>query len=277
MRALPEGFREMNATASGGAVAADGARESAVYTSTVFAVPTYAAAASEDLLAGGRGLRQAFNAMPPRTAPRHSRIVTADDPAPPALRITRGVAYRACAMPDGRRVILDLLLPNDIYGIDHLVMARANHELVAASEVSYRALPIARLQARFTEPAIAARALALVAETQRRMDRHAAAVCRLEARERIAALLLDVHDRLRRHGLINTLSFNLPLTQEEIADHLGLTMVHVSRTLRRLREDRVVLVDRQVVIIRDLDGLRGLADGLPPLSDDGETVGETPA
>jgi hypothetical protein len=39
--------------------------------------------------------------------------------------------------------------------------------------------------------------------------------------------------------------------------------VHVNRTLRRMREERLVLVDRQLVIIRDLDGLRGLARDLP--------------
>jgi DNA-binding transcriptional regulator LsrR (DeoR family) len=34
------------------------------------------------------------------------------------------------------------------------------------------------------------------------------------------------------------------LTQEQVGDHLGLTLVHVNRTLRRLREERIVLVDR---------------------------------
>jgi DNA-binding transcriptional regulator LsrR (DeoR family) len=80
---------------------------------------------------------------------------------------------------------------------------------------------------------------------------------------RICVLLLDIHDRLRRRGLINRPTFNLPLTQEQIADHLGLTLVHVNRTLRRLREQKLVIVDRQVVIIMDMEQLRSLAQGLP--------------
>ncbi len=76
-------------------------------------------------------------------------------------------------------------------------------------------------------------------------------------------LLLDIHDRLRHRGLINRPTFNLPLTQEQIADHLGLTLVHINRTLRRLREEKIVLVDRQVVIIQDIERLRELAQGLP--------------
>ena len=56
------------------------------------------------------------------------------------------------------------------------------------------------------------------------------------------------------------------MTQEQIADHLGMTMVHVNRILRRLRDERLVMVDRQVVIIMDLDRLRELAHGLPMLA-----------
>ena len=70
-------------------------------------------------------------------------------------------------------------------------------------------------------------------------------------------------DRLRHRDLINRPTFNLPLTQEQIADHLGLTLVHINRTLRRLREEKIVLVERQVVIIQDIERLRELAQGLP--------------
>ena len=52
------------------------------------------------------------------------------------------------------------------------------------------------------------------------------------------------------------------LTQEQVGGHLGLTLVHVNRTLRRLREERIVLVDRQVVVIMDLDRLGEFAHGL---------------
>src|ERR1041384_6398793 len=88
---------------------------------------------------------------------------------------------------------------------------------------------------------------------------------RLDARARICVMLLDIYERLPRNGLNSGLTFNLPLTQEQIADHLGLTLVHVNRTLRRLREQRIVLIERQTVIILDLDRLRECAEGLPHL------------
>ena len=76
-------------------------------------------------------------------------------------------------------------------------------------------------------------------------------------------MLLSIHDRLRHRGFILRPTFNLPLTQEQIADHLGLTLVHVNRTLRRLREEKILFLDRHVVIISDIDRARDLAEGLP--------------
>ena len=99
------------------------------------------------------------------------------------------------------------------------------------------------------------------------MDRHLTAISRLDARERIGLFLLDIYDRLRRRELISRPTFNLPLTQEQIADHLGMTMVHVNRTLRRLREERLLMVANQVVIITDIDRLRAVVTGMPPLAE----------
>jgi hypothetical protein len=98
-------------------------------------------------------------------------------------------------------------------------------------------------------------------------DRHLTAITRFDARERCALFLLDLHDRLRRRDLIARPTFNLPLTQEQIADHLGMTMVHVNRTLRHLREDRLAIVAQQVVMLTDLDRLRALVSGMPSLAE----------
>jgi CRP-like cAMP-binding protein len=104
--------------------------------------------------------------------------------------------------------------------------------------------------------------LELAGESRRRADQHMIGLTRLDARERLCAFLLRIYERLWRRELISRPTFALPLTQEEIADHLGLTMVHVSRTLRRLREERLVIVNRRMVVILDVDGLREVASGL---------------
>jgi CRP-like cAMP-binding protein len=228
--------------------------------------PPYASHASEDLLTGGRLLRRAFAEAPYRTAERDAVIILADDPDPPILQIHRGIAFRSVNLPDGRRAIVDILLPTDFGGIDNAVLGRSNHDIVAGAPLGYRQLGGAALRELIANPQIAVRVLALMAEARWRIDRHLTAITRFDARCRIASFLLGIYDRLRRTDLISRPTFNLHLTQDQMADHLGMTMVHVSRTLRRLREERLVLVDRQVVIILDVPALRELASGLPPLT-----------
>lgn len=219
----------------------------------------YAPAALEEIMEGARLLRRAFMDVPARTASRGAVIVEADASNPPTILLSRGVAYRSTVFRDGRRAISEIVLPMDVTGIDHAVFGHAEHEVVAANAVAYHALDSAKLRGLMQEPRIAVRVLALAGEIRRRADRHITAITRLDARGRVADMVLGIYERLRRNDLVSRPTFNLPLTQDQIADHLGITMVHVNRTLRRLREERVMIVDRQVVIILDLGELRRAA------------------
>jgi CRP-like cAMP-binding protein len=195
---------------------------------------------------------------------RNKTIISAADREPPALLIGRGMAFSACTISDGRRAITDVLLPSDVVGVEHAVSGRSNCDIVAASPLAYRMLSANKLRQLMENPQIAARMLALAAATQWRADRLISALSRMDAYERIASFILNTYDRLRRAQLITRPTFVLHLTQDQIGDHLGLTTVHVSRTFRRLREDKVVLVDHQVVIILDVERLRAIAAGLLP-------------
>src|SRR5215213_10778828 len=103
-----------------------------------------------------------------------------------------------------------------------------------------------------------------LAEDERRLHNWVAALGRGNAEERIATLLLDLRGRLFQAGLANGEGFHMPLTQQEIADHLGLTLVHVNRVLRRLREAGMVTVQGGVVRIDEMTRLSRVA---APLQD----------
>lgn len=225
--------------------------------------PRFAPGAIEDLLLGGRRLRAAFMQAPMRFAGRDAPLLRAGMSEPSAILIRGGFAYHACAMADGRRAILRVLLTGDYAGLHNIVLARAMEDLYAASRVSYCLLGAATLRELLADPCVSTFLLAQIAEGRWRADRLAASIGRLDAHGRICVLLLDIHDRMRHRGLINRPTFTLPLTQEQIADHLGLTLVHVNRTLRRLREEGIVRVDRQVVVIEDMVRMHELAQGLP--------------
>jgi CRP-like cAMP-binding protein len=86
---------------------------------------------------------------------------------------------------------------------------------------------------------------------------------RRSALERIAHFFLELLYRLQAVELADEFSYTIPLTQELIGDILGLSVPHVNRVLRRLREDNLVVVEDQRVTIKDLDALAELADFEP--------------
>jgi CRP-like cAMP-binding protein len=75
------------------------------------------------------------------------------------------------------------------------------------------------------------------------------------ALERIAHLLCELFIRLKTVGLTNGKSFEAPVTQTDLADATGLSTVHINRTLRELREGRLVEWKGKIVTIPDLDAL----------------------
>ena len=89
---------------------------------------------------------------------------------------------------------------------------------------------------------------------------HLIDVGRRSALERIAHFLLELLTRLQVIGLADERSYQMPLTQELIGDALGLSVPHVSRTLKQLREEDLVAIEGQRVIIKNVEALGRLAD-----------------
>lgn len=223
----------------------------------------FAPVLTEDILAGARLLRRAFLAAPLLSVDRGTVLIPAGAAPSPAVLIQYGFAYQTTGLADGRRSIADILVPDDIVGAGRALLRQGDHEIIAATKLSYRLLKPETMRELMRDPRICLRVLALAIEARARIDRHLTAVTRLDARGRIASMILGVYERLQRwqHASISSPSFNLPLTQDQIADHLGITLVHVSRTLRCMREQQMVFVKRRVIVILDIDELRRAAAG----------------
>lgn len=86
---------------------------------------------------------------------------------------------------------------------------------------------------------------------------------RRDAYQRVAHLLCELHYRALTVGLVKDDRFDLPLTQNEIADAAGLTSVHVNRTIQRLRADGLIELSGRVLTIKDVSGLQQ-AGGFDP-------------
>ena len=85
-------------------------------------------------------------------------------------------------------------------------------------------------------------------------------VGRRDSRARVAHLLCEFSMRMEAAGLASNRNYELPMTQEQLADAVGLTSVHVNRVLRQLGEDGLISRDRRSVTIEDWRGLRQAGD-----------------
>jgi CRP/FNR family transcriptional regulator len=213
----------------------------------------------DERIAQGRQLIDAaFDKSAPRRMPAGTRIFGPENSSDPVHRLDSGWAYRAIDWPDGRRAIIEIYLPGDTIGIEAAVRDRPVDEVVAVTALTVHTIDNAAFSELMASP-VAAAIFGLLAEQQWRIDRLAAALARRDAHERLALMLVDLYDRLRRRDPTMPSSYALPLTQQQIGDHLGLTLVHVNRVLRSLREKDIVSIDHHVVTIRDLERLRQLA------------------
>ena len=188
-------------------------------------------------------------------------LIEADRVSRYIYQLRTGLAYQSHWFPDGRRAIVDIFSPGNVVGLGMILSLRASGTVTAAGPVKYLALDANSLYQLMEDRRVALCFTSLLIEDRRRSEEMTARIARLEAPERVAAMLIDLHDRLRRRRLIARASYNLYLTQQQIGDYLGLTGEHVNRVLRWLSREDIALVKGYAVVIRDMARLRRLARG----------------
>jgi CRP-like cAMP-binding protein len=172
-----------------------------------------------------------------------------------------GWLLRSRLLHDGRRQIVDFVLPGDIVGLEACLFGRSLYAVTTITPVSLSVMSLDQVEHASARSPEFAKALLWSAVCRAAiLGEHLVDAARRTAYERVGHLLLELFVRLRRAGRADGMSFDLPLTQRHIGDALGLTTVHVNRTLRALRKDGLISVaDRRVTII-DLAALSRLSD-----------------
>jgi CRP-like cAMP-binding protein len=172
-----------------------------------------------------------------------------------------GVAQRYRVLQDGRRQILNLILPGDFIGFPGCFFENALYSIGTLGECTLSPVPFARfLGLSATHPRLAAILFWSLSCEAAMYAEHLIGVGRRSALERVAHFLLEMLTRLQAIGQADDRSYSLPLTQELLADTLGLSVQYVNQTLRQLREDDLASVDRHQVTILDAEALAALAD-----------------
>jgi CRP-like cAMP-binding protein len=164
------------------------------------------------------------------------QIIVAGDEAPELYTLYSGWAFRFKMLPDGRRQILNFLLPGDLLGLQAAMFDAALHGIEALTEVQLCVLPRRDIWALFGNmPALAFDVTWLGSRQESIVDENLTSAGRRTAAERVAALIVALYKRAKALGLVAGETFAFPLTQQHIADALGLSLVHTNKTLARLR------------------------------------------
>jgi CRP-like cAMP-binding protein len=200
----------------------------------------------------------------PRTVQRHRDIITEGRSYGSLFIIMEGNAIRYRILHDGRRQIVNIVLPGDIVGALGNFMESSLYSTKALTEVVVATVPFTKINALSeTHPRLVTKIFWSFSCESTIYAEHLVDLGRRSALERVAHFLLELLTRLKTVGLADEQSFKIPLTQELIADALGLSIPHVNRVLRRLREDNLVVVEDQRVTVKDIESLSELADFEP--------------
>jgi CRP-like cAMP-binding protein len=175
--------------------------------------------------------------------------------------IMEGVAIRCRILRDGRRHVLSVLLPGDIAGITACFFETSLYSVRTITDSWVSPVPLTRIMNLFhTHPQLAAKIFWSFSCEATIYAEHLIAVGRRTALERVAHFLLELLTRLQAVRLADERSFCLPLTQELIADALGLSIPYVNQVLRQLRDDDLVRIKDKVIVIKDVEALSALVD-----------------
>jgi len=175
--------------------------------------------------------------------------------------ITEGFACRYKTLADGRRQIMAFLIPGDICDLRALLTGKMDHGVVAVNDNRIAAIPRQTIFDVIEKyPRIG---LALWRDTMLDAALYRQWIInngRRSAYERIAHLICEIGARLEVIGRLRGGNYDLPMTQTHLADAMGLSVVHINRTLKQLRDDGLLTFRVHEVTVVDWDRLRAAAE-----------------
>jgi CRP-like cAMP-binding protein len=187
-------------------------------------------------------------------------LIGQGEPARRPRMILAGWAACQRVLPDGRRQIFRFLLPGDALGAASGSPRESVWSVAAMTALeTIDAEPALEAAEAGRAPGLAQAFAAIATQDDELLIDHMVRLGQQTAYERVTHFLLELQRRLQVVGLGDAQRFPLPLTQEMLADALGLSIVHVNRTLQQLRRDGLIELRSGVAILLDPDALAAIA------------------
>ncbi len=171
--------------------------------------------------------------------------------------ILSGWLSRYKTLEDGRRQIVNFILPGDTCDAYVYLLPRMDHSIGALTSVVYSEIERDRFEGLIASDRTVAEALWCELLADNAIQREwAVNIGRRLALERVAHLLCEIFERLRPVGLLEGNSCAFPITQLDLADATGLSVVHLNRTLQELRASGLIVLRERTLTVNDLDELK---------------------
>jgi CRP-like cAMP-binding protein len=175
-----------------------------------------------------------------------------------------GYAIRYRLLRSGKRQILNVILPGDVIGFPVSFFDRSIYAVVALTDLTYSVCPLdSYVRLCYEQPQFGLALSWLAAHEAATYAEHVVDLGRRTPIERLAHFLLEIHARLLQVGRAAASSFDLPFSQEIMADVLGLSVPHLNRMMQQLRAERLITSTSRVVELTDMESLQRLAQYQP--------------
>jgi CRP-like cAMP-binding protein len=174
--------------------------------------------------------------------------------------VLSGWGFRYKLLSDGRRQILNYLMPGDLIGLQGSLMGEMQHSVEALSPMLLCMFEREQLHELYRKhPGLGYDVTWIASHEERILDENLLSIGRRTALERAAYLLALLSSRARSVGLVERGAIIVPVTQQHVADTLGLSLVHTNKTIRKLMDRKLVRWREGGCEILDPEGLQDLA------------------
>jgi CRP-like cAMP-binding protein len=187
-------------------------------------------------------------------------IVKEHERCPQLYLIEAGWVFRSRGLASGRRQIVNYALPGDILCADSVLFKASSFDLTARTPVScIRIEPPAATDMFDRYPGLSAALAWTTGQEESILAERVVSLGRRDSLEKLAHALCELEARLSAIGQMHGKTIELPLNQEDFADILGISVIHVNRTFRRLSEDKTAEYRKGQIELLDRARLAELA------------------
>lgn len=180
--------------------------------------------------------------------------------SPQLYTVLEGLGVRSKHLPDGRRQVMNFVMPGDFLGLQAGLMGQMRHSVESATRMTLCVFDRSELWSFFRQNPERAYDLTWIAATEEHfLGETLLTVGQRTAEERIAWALVRLHERLQALGMARGGEVLFPFRQQDLADALGLSLVHTNKTLARLRRRQIATWRSKRLKILNFDALTEIA------------------